>query len=140
MLTDRTNKALYWILCVIGIGITLAAMFYNFDHRDNDWIQVAKTTGVAVILLGMIFEPITQKTLKNGTAGNRFYLAVFFAIVAVFWLLEIHQENYTLPIIIASVLDIILLIVLCWLAYKKKQHVKVLEKELEQSESEKNEG
>ena len=139
MLTEKTKTALYWILCVIGIGITIAAMLYNFDHRDNDWIQVAKTTGVAVILLGMLFEPITQKNLKNGTAGNKFYLAVFFAVMAAFWLLEIHQENYTLPIIIASVLDIILLIVLCWLAYKKKQRVKVLEEDLETARNEKNE-
>ena len=98
------------------------------------------TSGVAIALLGLVFEPITQKKLENRTAGNVFFLVVFFAIVAVFWIIEIHDYNLTLPMAIVSALVIILLIIDCWLAYKKRQRIQVLEKELEQSESEKNEG
>ena len=140
MLTDRTNKALYWILATIGVVISFTAMFLHFSYPDNDWCQVGMTSGVAIALLGLVFEPITQKKLENRTAGNVFFLVVFFAIVAVFWIIEIHDYNLTLPMAIVSALVIILLIIDCWLAYKKRQRIQVLEKELEQSESEKNEG
>ena len=140
MLTDRTNNALYWILATIGVVISFTAMFLHFSYPDNDWCQVGMTSGVAIALLGLVFEPITQKKLENRTAGNVFFLVVFFAIVAVFWIIEIHDYNLTLPMAIVSALVIILLIIDCWLAYKKRQRIKVLEKELEQSESEKNEG
>ena len=140
MLTDRTNKALYWILATIGVVISFTTMFLHFSYPDNDWCQVGMTSGVAIALLGLVFEPITQKKLENRTAGNVFFLVVFFAIVAVFWIIEIHDYNLTLPMAIVSALVIILLIIDCWLAYKKRQRIQVLEKELEQSESEKNEG
>ena len=139
MLTDKTNKALYWILEAIGVVIYLAAMCLHFSFPNNDWCQVGMASGVAVALLGFVFEPITQKKLENGTAGNTFFFVVFFSIVAVFWIIEIHDYNLTLPIAIASALVIILLVVDCWLAYKKRQRIKVLEKELEQGESVKNE-
>ena len=139
MLTEKTNKTLYWILATIGVVVFFTAVFLHFSYRDNDWCQVGMATGIAIVLLGMFFEPITQKKLENGTAGNIFFVVVFFSIVAVFWIIEIHDYNLTLPMAIVSALVVILLIVDCWLAYKKRQRVKALEKELEQIESGKNE-
>ena len=136
MLTDKTKTALYWILCVIGIVMAFAPVIINFDNR-NDWCRIAMTTGFALTLLGMLIKPITRKELERGTAGNIFFIAICWSIIAFIWILEI--ENFTLPIIVIAAVDTISLIVLCWLAYKKKQRVKVLEEELENARNEKNE-
>ena len=92
------------------------------------------TTGFAITLLGMLIKPISRKELESGTAGNIFFVAIMWAIIAFIWILEI--ENFTLPIIVIAAVDIISLIVFCWLAFKKKQQAKVLEEELENEKKE----
>lgn len=134
MLTEKTKTALYWVFSIIGIVMAFSAMFIHFDNHYNDWCRIAMTTGFALTLLGMLIKPITRKELERGTAGNIFFIAVIWAIIAFIWILEI--ENFTLPIIVIAAVDIISLIVLCWLAYKKKQQVIALEEELENEKNE----
>ena len=134
-MTEKTKTALYWFFSIIGIVVAFTAMFIHFGNQYNDWCRIAMTTGFALTLLGMIIKPITRKELLRGTAGNIFFIAVMWAIIAFIWILEI--ENFTLPIIVIAAVDIISLIVLCWLAFKKKQQAKLLEEELV---NEKNEG
>lgn len=134
MMTEKTKTVLYWVLSIIGIVMAFTAMFIHFDHHYNDWCRLAMTTGFSITLLGMLIKPITRKELESGTAGNIFFVAVMWAIIAFIWILEI--ENFTLPIIVIAAVDIISLIVFCWLAFKKKQQAKVLEKELENEKKE----
>ena len=128
MMTEKTKNILYWFFSIVGIVMAFTPLIINFDNR-NDWSRIAMTTGFAIALLGMLIKPITRKELERGTAGNIFFIAVCWSIIAFIWILEI--EHFTLPIIVIAAVDIISLIVLCWLAFKKKQQAKVLEEELE---------
>ena len=127
-MTEKTKNILYWFFSIVGIVMAFTPLIINFDNR-NDWSRIAMTTGFAIALLGMLIKPITRKELERGTAGNIFFIAVCWSIIAFIWILEI--EHFTLPIIVIAAVDIISLIVLCWLAFKKKQQAKVLEEELE---------
>ena len=133
MMTEKTKNVLYWFFGIVGIVVAFTPLIMNFDRR-NDWCRIAMTTGFALALLGMIIKPITRKELVRGTAGNIFFIAVCWSILAFIWILEI--EHFTLPIIVIAAVDIISLIVLCWFAYKKKQQAKVLEEELENEKNE----
>ncbi|MBR4828220.1 MAG: hypothetical protein IKZ92_00240 [Muribaculaceae bacterium] len=136
MLTDKTKKMIYWTLTVLGCGMTIIALVVLFINGNHDWCRVTMITGISISLLGMVFEPITLEKIKKGRAENIFFLSVLWSIVSALWILLI--DNFTPAIIAIVTIDVILLIVDCCLAYRKKQRVKAMEEELENANNEKN--
>ena len=136
MMNDKNEKTLYWTLLSIGAVILVTGLICIIIDWNRDWGLTAGITGYAIALLGLIFEPITPKAIETGTARNIFFTSILSTILACIWILLI--DNFTPAIIAVIVLDVILLIVTCCLAYKKTQRAKALEAEFEKANNEKN--
>ena len=124
MMTDKTRKILTWTLGSIGLGIAIAATVYLLIFDESSWTRIAMISGFAIALLGMVIAPISKKEIENESACDIFSTAIVWSILAGSWILCI--DNFSPLVIAILICDIILLVVDCVLAYKKKEMAKTL--------------
>lgn len=126
-MTEKTKKCLYWILGAVGICMAAAGFVCKIEGLDKDWSLIAVITGFAIILISMITQPITKKEIINGSMSLGFITAIVWSFLAMSWILDIDQ--FTPLKVVIVIIDVIVLLVSCVLAYRKKQHFKALKEE-----------
>lgn len=134
-MNEKMKRIVGWALLIIGTAITLAAFVLTYLNWNEDWCRTLMITGFAIGSLGMVLRPITQNEIVKGTARSTANSTYFCSILAASWFFMIN--HFTPAIIVVLFIDLILLIVGCFLAYKKKQQVTMLEDEFVNAKNEK---
>ena len=128
MLTEKTNKRLYWILLITGLAFVIGGIFpplFFEGFEDLSWIITI--TGIPIAAIGDYFNSLTKDEDRDGGLSWGILLLAFL------WMFK-NIEHFTTPIIVGLVICGILVIVAFILTLKRWRRSRALEKERKEKE------
>lgn len=133
MKDEETNKSKHWAIALGLIGLVLCFGGFICDIisdfssliPDSDWYRMAILIGWSTSVIAQYFSPITDKNIKNGDS-------MWWIVIVVPLIVYLHIDHYTVPIIAATVVGSILLVVAFVLARKRHFKIKALQEQQEE--------
>ena len=130
MTTEKTNKALFLTLAVIGLvmlfgGFALEVLSDWFDALpESNWFRIVEYGGLAITCIASYFEAMSNPLDTRG--GYFWFFFLMFAVLKI-----INVKDYTAPQIIALGVVCMLIILAFILNSKRWRKAKAREQEEE---------
>lgn len=127
---EETNKSKHWASAVAVIGLVLCFggiicdIISDFSSLipDSDWYREAILIGWTTSVIATYFKPITDKEIKYG-------YPMWWIVIIVPLIAYLHIDHFSVPIIAATVVGSILLVVASVLAWKRHFKIKALQEQ-----------